>query len=64
LAAVGNEMQADLGEWIKHRLRRGVQGQGKVAEDQLEDCGADIKELEKQWVLQKDMQLSFQARTF
>ena len=51
-------MRTDLGDWIKRQLWRGVQDQGKVAENQLEDCAIDIKELEKQWVSQKEMQLS------
>lgn len=57
-------MRADLGDWIKRRLRRGVQGQGQVAEYQLQDCGVDIKELEKQWASQKESQLSLRARAY
>ncbi|KAI9453747.1 hypothetical protein HD554DRAFT_2199295 [Boletus coccyginus] len=61
LTAVGSEMRMDLGDWIKRRLRRGVQDQGKMADNQLEDCPIDIKELEKQWASQKELQLSLRA---
>ena len=55
-------MQDDLGDWIKWRLWQGVQGQGKLAKDQLEDCVVDTQELEKQWASQKASQLSLHTR--
>jgi len=55
-------MCTDLGDWIKWRLRRGVQEQGKLAQDQIEDCGIDVNKLESQWASQKESQLSIQSR--
>ena len=51
-------MHTDLGDWIKWRLRHGVQEQGKLTQDQLEECGIEVKELESQWASQKESQLS------
>ena len=55
-------MRMDLGDWIKRRLRRGVQEQGKLTQDQLEECGIEVKELESQWASQKESQLSLRSR--
>ena len=55
---IGAEMRADLGDWIKCRLCRGVEEQGRAADDQVKDCGVLIKELEHQWASQKKSQLS------
>ena len=56
--AIRAEMQADLGNWIKCRLYHGVGEQGRVADDQIKDCGVRIKELKHQWASQKESQLS------
>ena len=58
---IGTEMRTDLGDWIKQRLRCGVQEQGKLAQDQIEECGIDMKELESQWASQRDSQLSIRS---
>ncbi|KAF8425009.1 hypothetical protein L210DRAFT_3421530, partial [Boletus edulis BED1] len=63
-AAVGHEMRADLGDWIKRRLKRGVQEQGQAAREQVKESGHSIADLKQQWALQKDSQLSIRARTF
>ena len=55
-------MHTDLGDWIKRRLRRGVQEQGRLAQDQMEECGIEVKELERQWASQKESQLSIRTR--
>jgi len=60
--AIGIEMRMDLGDWIKWRLRRGVQEQGKFAQDQIEEIGIEVKELERQWASQKESQLSIRSR--
>ena len=52
----------DLSDWIKRRLRHGVQEQGKLAQDQIEECGIEVEELESQWASQKKSQLSIQSR--
>lgn len=59
--ATGADMRMDLGDWIKQRLCRGVQEQGKLMQDQIEDCNIDLKELERQWASQKESQLSIRA---
>src|SRR5260370_40888 len=38
-AAIGMEMQVDLGDWIKRRLKRGVNNQGSAAKEALRKCG-------------------------
>ncbi|KAF9231589.1 hypothetical protein BU15DRAFT_90869 [Melanogaster broomeanus] len=60
-AAVGKEMLTDLGDWIKRRLRRGVREQGRLAQEQIEDCGVQLTELQRQWASQKESQLSIRA---
>jgi len=52
----------DLGDWIKRRLRCGVQEQGKFTQDQIEEIGIEVKELERQWASQKESQLSIRSR--
>ena len=59
--AIGIEIRMDLGDWIKWRLRRGVQEQGKFAQDQIEEIGIEVKELERQWASQKESQLSIRS---
>ena len=61
-SAINHEMRADLGEWIKHRLRRGVQEQGDTARRQIAESGYTTKDLQKQWALQRASQLSIRAR--
>ena len=55
-------MRTDLGDWIKRRLRHGVQEQGKLTQDQIEECGIEVRELESQWASQKESQLSIRSR--
>ncbi|KAG0699786.1 hypothetical protein DFH29DRAFT_983380 [Suillus ampliporus] len=47
-AAIGLEMRGDLGDWIKQRLKRGVNDQGST-------------ELKSQWLHQRESQLLIQA---
>ncbi|KIM58044.1 hypothetical protein SCLCIDRAFT_129153, partial [Scleroderma citrinum Foug A] len=60
-AAISTEMRTDLGDWIKRRLRHGVQEQGRLAQDQIEEYGIDVEELESQWASQKESQLSVRS---
>ena len=62
MVAIGVEMRMDLGDWIKRRLRCGVQEQGKFTQDQIEEIGIEVKELERQWASQKESQLSIRSR--
>ncbi|KAG1882368.1 hypothetical protein F4604DRAFT_1990635 [Suillus subluteus] len=59
--AIGLEMRTDLGEWIKRRLKRGVNAQGAAAKDVLNKCDIEIEDLEDQWADQKKSQLSIHA---
>ncbi|KAG1879878.1 hypothetical protein F4604DRAFT_1923085 [Suillus subluteus] len=59
--AIGLEMRTDLGEWIKQRLKRGVNAQGAAAKDVLNKCDIEIEDLEDQWADQKKSQLSICA---
>lgn len=47
-AAIGHEMRADLGDWVKCRLRRGVDDQGHAAREQVENT---VKKLQEQWAI-------------
>jgi len=55
-------MCTDLSDWIKWRLRCGVQEQGELAQDQIEEYGIEVEELESQWASQKKSQLSIRSR--
>lgn len=55
-------MRTDLGDWIKRRLKRGVNGQGAAAQEVLDNCGIEAQDLQEQWVDQKKSQLSIRAR--
>ncbi|KAG1842228.1 hypothetical protein F4604DRAFT_1884792 [Suillus subluteus] len=59
--AIGLEMRADLGDWIKQRLKCGVNGQGAVAQEVLSNCGIEAQDLQEQWADQKKSQLSIRA---
>ncbi|KAF8835150.1 hypothetical protein BDN67DRAFT_871741, partial [Paxillus ammoniavirescens] len=45
VTAIGSEMHWDLGDWIKHRLQHGVHEQGRLAQNQIENCGVGVQEL-------------------
>ncbi|KAN0087822.1 hypothetical protein V8E55_006443 [Tylopilus felleus] len=60
-AAIGHEIRADLGDWIKRHLRRGVDHQGHAAREQVENSNHTVKKLQEQWALQKELQLSIRA---
>jgi hypothetical protein len=62
-AAIGKEMQVDLGDWIKHQLKRGVNNQGSAVKEALRKCGITTEDLQAQWADQKKSQLSIRART-
>ncbi|KAH7905408.1 hypothetical protein BJ138DRAFT_1230003, partial [Hygrophoropsis aurantiaca] len=59
--AIGNELVADLGGWIRRRLKKGVQNQGDVASRTLDECGVSVNELEAEWRKQRKSQLSIRA---
>ncbi|KAF8911110.1 hypothetical protein CPB84DRAFT_1671998, partial [Gymnopilus junonius] len=61
LSAIASEMRDDLGDWLKHCSRHGVQEQMRKVKAILEKCGKMEAELHAQWELQKAAQLSVRA---
>ena len=61
-AAVANEMVSDLGDWLRRRLKKGIQEQSFAAQEVLDHCVLDVSELRKQWSDQHSTQLSIRAR--
>jgi hypothetical protein len=57
-------MRADLGDWIRRRLRRGVKEQGTAAEEVLDRCELSIEDLQREWSQQRTSQLSVHTRKF
>lgn len=62
VASIGLELRDDLGDWIRRRLTKGVEGQGLQAKKILDACGVSSEELRSQWDLQRASQLSLRAR--
>ncbi|KAG2076596.1 hypothetical protein BDR04DRAFT_1125658 [Suillus decipiens] len=60
-AAIGMEMQVDLGDWIKRHLKHGVNNQGSAEKKALRKCGITAEDLQAQWEDQKKSQLSIRA---
>lgn len=51
-------MVADLGDWLWHQLKKGIQAQSSAAQEVLDQCDLDAVELCKQWSDQRSAQLS------
>ncbi|PPR06800.1 hypothetical protein CVT26_003865 [Gymnopilus dilepis] len=64
LTFIAVELRDGLGDWIKNRLHRGVKTQGGKARLVLANCGFSVTELQAQWELQKEAQLSVRALYF
>ncbi|KAG1853448.1 hypothetical protein DFJ58DRAFT_728193 [Suillus subalutaceus] len=47
--AIGSEMKADLGDWIKCRLKWGVKDQGSAALDLINRSETSVEDLQAQW---------------
>lgn len=62
LSFIAAEIRDGLGDWIRHRLDRGVKAQGDKARSILDDCGFTLPKLREQWEFQKVAQLSVRAR--
>ncbi|KAG6903718.1 hypothetical protein DXG01_015356, partial [Tephrocybe rancida] len=60
--SIGGELRNDLGAWIRRRLSKGVEGQGRKAQELLESSGVEEAELRRQWALQKASELSVRAQ--
>ena|SRR5438477_609178 len=59
--AIGMELRANVGDWIRHRLFHGVEAQSDHAQTILNECSVDLDELRRQWELQRESQLGPQA---
>ncbi|KAH7905365.1 hypothetical protein BJ138DRAFT_1138299 [Hygrophoropsis aurantiaca] len=59
--AIGEELLADLGGWIRRRLKKGVQDQGNTASRTLTECEVPMEQLESEWRNQRASQLSIRA---
>ncbi|CDO73127.1 hypothetical protein BN946_scf185007.g181 [Trametes cinnabarina] len=55
---VNEASRADLGFWIRNKLKHGVDAREAAAKTQLEQCGITVQELRHQWDLQQADQLS------
>jgi hypothetical protein len=55
-------MRADLGDWIRRRLKRGVKDQGTAAQEILDRCELSVEDLQLEWSQQRMSQLSVRAR--
>ncbi|KAJ3003332.1 hypothetical protein NUW54_g5355 [Trametes sanguinea] len=55
---VNEASRADLGFWIRNKLKHGVGAREAAAKTQLEQCGITVQELRHQWELQQADQLS------
>lgn len=55
-------MRDDLGNWIRRRYKKGVQGQKRAAQAVLDECEIPLSTLRDQWALQQVSQLSLRAR--
>ncbi|KAM6496639.1 hypothetical protein JOM56_007112, partial [Amanita muscaria] len=61
--AIGNELRDDLGLWLWRRMTKNIEKMENIAQSALEDCGISVKELRKQWRMQREAQTSIRART-
>lgn len=56
MISVANEFRDQLGDWIMHRLMKGVEKQKSDAEQQLQEIGTAVSSLKEQWEMQRQMQ--------
>ena len=61
LIGIQNDMVTDLGDWLRHRLKKGIHDQSSVAREVLDQCELNVSELRKQWSNQHSAQLSIRA---
>lgn len=57
-------MKADLGDWIKRRLKRGIKDQASAALDVINRSETSVDDLRVQWANQRQSQLSIRAREY
>ncbi|KAJ7584472.1 hypothetical protein C8J56DRAFT_893124 [Mycena floridula] len=56
--SIGDELRDGLGDFINTWLKKGIWGQGKKAQQILDDGGISLSVLREQWELQRKSQLS------
>ena len=56
-------MVTDLGDWLRRRLKKGIEEQGSAAQEVLNQCELGTVELCKEWSDQRSAQLSIRACT-
>ncbi|KAI0925143.1 hypothetical protein AcW2_005825 [Taiwanofungus camphoratus] len=59
--AIGKEMHLDLGNFIAHKLRLGINPQVMAAQREVEASGVPMPVLREQWQLQREAQMSIRA---
>ena len=62
LSSIALDLRDDLGDWIRRRLKKGVQEQGQKARQLLNTVNVSDEELRWQWNLQKAAQMSVRSR--
>lgn len=62
LRGIARELHSELGYWITRKLTKGAGEQKKDAQKTLSDCNLDADFLQKQWGVQKQVQLSTRSR--
>ncbi|KAG6899356.1 hypothetical protein C0993_010997 [Termitomyces sp. T159_Od127] len=64
VGSIGADLRDDLGAWIRRRLAKGVDGQGRKAQQIMESCRVEVVVLRSEWKLQQASELSIRAREF
>jgi hypothetical protein len=62
LTSIGSDLRDDLGHWIRRKLVKGVEGQGKEATLGLTNSAVPTTVLREEWKMQVAVQLSIRAR--
>ncbi len=60
--AINISARNELGNWIRGRLRHGVEGKTLAANEELSELGITVSELRIQWEAQRKAQLSLRQR--
>lgn len=60
--AINISARKELGNWIRGRLRHGVEGKTSAANKELGELGISVGELRIQWEAQRKAQLSLRQR--
>ncbi|KIM38191.1 hypothetical protein M413DRAFT_30325 [Hebeloma cylindrosporum] len=61
LSSIAHDLRDDLGDWIRRRLKQGIQKQGEKAKEFLKTITVSNAELQTQWEMQKGAQMSLRS---